>query len=279
MNVHLIVPSYNNPASTVDCVRSAIETTMDAPFETTIHLFNHWEKDMGAAICASIQDRNPLFVRLYNYRQNRGLAKSWNDGIRMALAEGADVIVIANADIRFGPGSLAQLVKTAYEFRTERPITFVSGHHGKNGRDESFGHSLFAITPTFVKRLGYWDQNFKKAYYEDSDMDRRRARAGVLSADAGVLDVYHEGSESIYLSSPEEEAAIRLQQDANRRYYYQKWGKNEEYPCPFDLERPPWLPNKNWGQDLQETLMRIEWENREDPYPGFGLPDPPAVRL
>jgi GT2 family glycosyltransferase len=199
--------------------------------------------------------------------------------MKMAFDEGADVVVVANADIRFGPGSLAQLVKTADAYKKERPITFCSGHHGKNGKGHSFGHSLFAVTKSFTERVGYFDQNFKKAYYEDSDMDRRRDRAGVLSADAGILDVYHEGSESIFLADPEEEKAIRDQQERNARYYHQKWGASEEYPCPFNLELPPWLPNRNWGPDLQEILQRIPWERREDPYPGYGIPDPPAVGL
>lgn len=279
MNVHLIIPSYNNPVSTRDCVISAHGELATSQHDFTIHLFNHWEKPEGSRICAGLQLDGFNSVRFYNYRQNRGLAKTWNEGMKIAFDEGADVVVIANADIRFGPGSLKALVETADAYRKDRPVTFCSGHHGKHGKGHSFGHSLFAVTENFIKRVGYFDQNFKKAYYEDSDMDRRRDRAGVLSADAGILDVYHEGSESIFLADPEEEAAIRAQQDANSKYYYMKWGNNEEHPSPFNLELPPWLPNRNWGPDLQEILQRIPWERREDPYPGFGVPDPKPVRL
>jgi hypothetical protein len=96
---------------------------------------------------------------LHAHGRNRGLSRTWNDGLLAGYADGADVVIITNDYVRFGPGDLDRLAQAAADQR-DRYIVSCAGPHGRYGqRMPSHGFSCFAINPIALGVIGCFDEN------------------------------------------------------------------------------------------------------------------------
>jgi GT2 family glycosyltransferase len=130
---------------------------------------------------------------------NMGVAASWNHLLR---AHGRSDVVISNDDLTVRADGIERLV----------------------GPEERFvlgcGFSLFLWRAGLSDVVGYFDEGFWPAYYEDADMWIRLRRAGVS---AGVVhDVVdkHVGSATL-----KHDARLRRMADASRERFIAKWGR------------------------------------------------------
>lgn len=128
---------------------------------------------------------------------------------------------IANADIVFGPGDLANLDRVMAE----------PGPKWVGIND----WRVFGLSAAVVERVGFFDENFHPCYCEDADYEYRCSLAGVpWGAIPGTTT--HERSVTI----KEARYAARNAQTypANRAYYREKWGGElrggETFTTPFD---------------------------------------------
>lgn len=171
------------------------------------------------------------------------LSAAWNIGIKRGLAEDSDYIIIPNNDLIFHPDAIDNLVK----FAEEHPefIMWTSAEHANmrtiktaeygDSFDEHPHFSCFMVSPKTVKILrekeentgepypGFFDENYKPAYFEDGDMHNRILRAGQKAGKTASSLFYHFGSRTIKV---DEELNMKNKRsyETNRAYFQKKWG-------------------------------------------------------
>ena len=97
--------------------------------------------------------------------------------------------------------------------------------------------SCFMLTPEVVEKVGYFDESFYPAYFEDNDYAYRMSLAGLLTKVRQVkTGMKHIGSATITAFTPEQLAKHHRNFNKNSEYYTQKWGgqpHHEHYKTPF----------------------------------------------
>jgi hypothetical protein len=199
-----------------------------------------------------------------DYGVNRGLAKSWNEGLLWGHEQGFDVVLVVNEDVTFGVGDVDRLAETAVQ-RRDCPIVMGRAYHHSE-RVWSFSeYGCFGVNRIALDTLGCFDENFFPIYCEDSDYRRRLRLAGLTPAICESTRIVHGGSRS--LSQPAVARQNSVTYARNRSYYQRKWGGEgggERFERPFDDARFTWF---------------IDPRVRETPYPGFNRTDQAIVQL
>jgi len=126
------------------------------------------------------------------------------------------------------PGQLKKLAK-----RLENPFVGILCDESQNG------YSSMVFTPELLYEVGYLDENFFPAYYEDNDHRYRMKLAG-LEWEYLPLQYTHRVSSTLK-SSEEFQKKNQKTFAENCRYYIEKWGgtpTQEKYETPFNMELP-----------------------------------------
>jgi GT2 family glycosyltransferase len=262
MNIHLIVVAYG----IADELVALFEAATSEKHEVVWHLFLHSQNPQVVEVCETFCQRGGRAVCYYPYGVNRGLAKSYNEGILAAFEGGADVVILSNDDIVPGDGDLDRLAEAAFEMKADSSIYAVecAGFDRRMNRRCSMGSGFFALLPAAVETIGMYDENFFPMYWEDIDYKRRAALAGLRAGYVEDTKVIHEGSKSIHtvagLMEQHEKTFHR-----NRLYYEAKWGgaaDDERFTRPFNA----------FG-------LRIAPGTRHHPYGGYDRTDQAIVRM
>ncbi len=208
-------------------VRGAQSTRHDV----WIYLSLHSTRPDVIRVCGTICQQ--YRTQYFPYGYNRGLARSLNDAMLFAWAEGADVVINCNDDVTWGEGDVDRLAEAAMDQRQYYAVS-ASGWHGGRPERDSMGYCVIAFNPISLSRIGCFDENFFPAYFEDVDHHRRAKLAGLLEGHCEQTGCYHEGSLSLSLDHE-----FRIENDRsfqlNQRYWQRKWGPaGAEYGTPFD---------------------------------------------
>jgi GT2 family glycosyltransferase len=189
-------------------------------------MFASVDVDIGETI---VVDNGDLFggsdpdVTIVRPGGNLGVAASWNHIIK--IRPKAPWWAIASFDIEFGPGDLQRLTD---HMETVGGLAMLGGF-------EAFG-----IDHDTVRRVGWFDENYVPAYFEDNDYDYRCRLAGVslVSLPSGMR---HQISSTIRGSdSYQRQNAVTF--PLNHRYFIEKWGGppyQERFTTPFDKGGDP----------------------------------------
>jgi GT2 family glycosyltransferase len=228
--VDLVTAAYNSGA----CVGRLLESARSrGGHRVRVRLFLHSGHEPTVAACERAA-RSPAVV-YYAYGHNRGVSRSWNDGILDAYANGADAVVVANDDVAFSDGDLDTLVEKA-ERRRDSYIVTCAGPHAYYRRVlPSHGYACFAINPVALEQVGCFDENFFPAYCEDQDYAHRAALAGLGEENCPDTMVHHDGSGTI-MRDPAVAIRNGHTQSMNILYYRRKWGGDpgaEQFGHPF----------------------------------------------
>lgn len=173
----------------------------------------------------------PIVVQ--NWSNNIGVSAGWNFGLRTAIAENIDYLLIPNDDVILHPATLYKLMGELQD------KIFITGSAGSSveAYDEHPDFACFMVQPhKFVERYGWFDENFSPAYFEDNDMAYRIKLAGdkyIRRLDATFT---HAGSVTQNMDGPVVSSAMF---ERNRAYYRTKWGADplaEIYTHPFNDE-------------------------------------------
>ena len=165
---------------------------------------------------------------------NLGVAGSWNLGLNMLKNEKDHLLIIGNDDNKLTPIAIEEFVRLA----EENPTHGFFGTHGAL-------FSLFAVRPDIaIKTIGYFDDGFYPAYYEDNDYHYRMKLAGLdfiyTNKELFELGVDGAGSQTLNssITSDEDRDMIFKGFQANKSRYKAKWGgepHKEKYTTPFNL--------------------------------------------
>jgi GT2 family glycosyltransferase len=150
-------------------------------------------------------------------RTNLGVAASWN--FIMKTHPEASWWMISNHDVVFFPGTLKRLA----DAMSDGGVAMLGGF------------AVFAISREVITKVGWFDENYAPAYYEDNDFDYRCRLAGVKirSLPASLL---HQTSSTLR-EDPEYKAQNGRTFAANKARYLAKWGGEpyrEKFTTPFD---------------------------------------------
>jgi GT2 family glycosyltransferase len=135
---------------------------------------------------------------------------------------------ILSVDWHPKPGELERLAK-----RLEDPFLAILCDETQNG------YSSMIFTPVLLYEVGYLDENFFPAYYEDNDHRYRMKLAG-HKWEYFPLEYEHKVSSTL---KSKHEFQVKNQKTfaENGRYYLEKWGgmpTQEKYETPFDMDLP-----------------------------------------
>lgn len=251
MNVHIVTIAYGLATD----LRTLFATASSQRHRVTWHLFRHAAYPDVDGACDDLVQWYSVID--YPYRVNRGVAKSWNEGILNAYAGGADVVIVSNDDIVLSPGDLDRLAEAAAEQRGHYVVT-CHGYDKGNGKHGSMRFGFFAVNPLAIEVIGMFDENFFPMYWEDIDYQRRASLAGLTWGHVADTSLIHQGSKSIH-TVPGLMAQHHRTFVANREYYERKWGNIQgAYDVPFNMPR---------------FDLRIAPEDRGQPYPGHNRTD------
>lgn len=259
MRIALITIGYNLPGATTRLLDSARQGCCH---ELVSLLILHSRMPDKVREMETLANRPDVVYR--DYGVNRGLAKSWNEGILWGYEQGFDVVLVVNEDVTLGAGDTRRLAELAVQRRASHLITGRAYHHSEKAWSSS-EYGCFAINPIALSTLGCFDENFFPIYCEDSDYRRRARLAGLCPALCEGTAIVHGGSQS--LSQPQVARQNSVTYVRNRHYYQRKWGGEgggEQYGRPFDDPRFTWF---------------IDPRLRSGPYPGFDRTDQSLVQL
>lgn len=223
-----------------------------------LHLHSQYPNVMAA--CERLAQRED--VRYFAHGVNRGLAKSFNDTLLLAHAEGAQLVINSNDDSLWSEGDLDRLIEKALENPQVGSISCLGSHAGR--AIEEMGHSAAAFNWIAFDKVGMFDENFFPAYHEDVDYGHRLKLAGLEHLICEGTFVQHKGSGSINMNLELRELIYETFA-RNEQYYIRKWGGNcgqEAYTHPFN--RFP---------------LYIAPEERHAPYPEYNRTDQEIVTL
>lgn len=159
-----------------------------------------------------------LNVRVVSTGHNIGVSASWN--LIFKLTPNVPWWMVINSDVVFYPQSLTQ---------AESLVTNENGVHSFGG------FAVFSISPDVIDTVGWFDESFVPAYFEDNDYRYRCFLAGVPWYDHEPVHV-HKGSSVIRSDSRYQENNNRTF-PMNSEYYQSKWGgpvTKETYRSPFN---------------------------------------------
>lgn len=99
-----------------------------------------------------------------NRKKNYGVAGAWNLGVDKVINENIDWLVICSESVRFGPNAAKDIQKSLDEASPEDMVIEA---------DNGFGWHLIAIRRELFLTVGYFDEVFFPAYFEDNDFAYR----------------------------------------------------------------------------------------------------------
>jgi GT2 family glycosyltransferase len=203
----------------------------------------------------------------YKDPQVSSLAACWNMGIKRAIADGCSHFLVLNNDLILSPNLIDNLVRKMdtgrYVMATgvneqeglEKPQDMLEKYveYDENETDRQHpDFSCFMINKRTIDRIGYFDENFMVAYFEDGDFHARIALAGEIAVSTISAIYYHFASKTVqendYLKPIVREAFI-----GNKAYFIKKWGIEPVGDVPKMLEVYYKTPFNDPSRDLKDT--------------------------
>jgi GT2 family glycosyltransferase len=187
----------------------------------------------------------------------RSVAGAWNEGCKLALADGADYIPIVANDTRLRDNCLDELIEFGQKSETDlwSGISFncrndINPYQVTDGAD----FSCVMMRPSTLEKHGFFDHNYRPAYFEDNDYYGRVILGAGTCKVVHRAQFFHHGSMTIR-EDPEMAHHVSYWFEKNRAYFFRKWGVvcpenspegilQHYYRHPFnDVNKPlTWFP-------------------------------------
>lgn len=252
--VLIIIPVMNLwDRYTIHCMESIYASEAQVPFEVVI--VDNGSTDETVNKAEDFGNRKmPGRLHVIQNGANKGCAGGWNKGVEFGMEHGFNYMLIANNDVLFSPKTIQALydrikkgdkmlvsaIDVAYEVTIPQQVTDPT--HPVNNKDiteaPSPHFSCFMISKECVEKVGYFDEGFFPAYFEDNDYHYRiKLVAGNEAAIAVTSAVfYHYGSrtQNQEAGQPVVPGPVFKQ---NETYFISKWGGvpgRETFTNPFN---------------------------------------------
>lgn len=206
MDYCILIPTINRKDLLTEALRYYAENYPD------VTLFI---KDNGNQGIVKLNENTKIYENIIG---EVGVAASWNFLIKNAITEGFKKFLVLNDDIILGRNQyeLSALISTWGDFCIPRPF---------------YNWSAFFLTENAYLKIGLFDENFKKAFFEDNDYAYRAKLAEIHIEYKDELNPKIYKNSQTILVNPLLGGYLE-----NREYFIKKWGglPNEEiYKTPF----------------------------------------------
>lgn len=174
-----------------------------------------------------------IIYKDYNYKF-QSISQIWNHFIESA---DLDYYFIVNDDLVFGSGFLNSFIESTISNPNKLQIT------------KNLPFACFSITPYIIQKYGMFDENFKLAYWEDSDYVTNILRDKVTQPTQDTMLYNAEDSEDILLFNKNDEYQI---QHVHCGTYKNSTEEHRNYI----------------NQCIQKNLMyyNLKWKNKNKPF-------------
>lgn len=190
---------------------------------------------------------------VFDWHENKGVAASWNLGIKTAINRfDCNYFFVPNNDILLHSEAVDRLIEatgpTSAVLTTGFDVcglvnqpedVFFMPPPGKGELSEAPEFSCFLLTKKAISKVGYFDENFYPAYFEDNDYHYRIKMAGEKALKIHDALYFHYGSRTIR-DNPDVRAVSNRFYLENKAYFVRKWGGEpgrEKYKYPFGFKR------------------------------------------
>jgi len=239
MRCDIIIPVWNQPDVTKDCIDSILKNTA-YPFRLII-IDNGSGKPTADYLKSLNSVKDPDLLLIKN-AENLGFVKATNQGM---LASDAPTVCLMNNDTIVTPewlGEMIRVIETSPEIGIVNPSSNTLGQHAPRGESvESYASSLkrfkgqtqemysvrgfcMLIKRAVIGRIGFFDEEYGTGYFEENDYSVRAHKAGFRIVRAKGAYVYHK-EETTFKCMVNKSALFK----ASEKVYNRKWGR------PLDL--------------------------------------------
>lgn len=208
----------------VNCVSYTKQAEASARPRAQLYLIDNGSTDGTRSWAQGRSDAGLL--RYLPQDGNIGVARSWNLGIRRAFEDGYQTVLVSNNDVVYADDTILALEHWHKE--TRGFITVHSLAYMEAVREQRRVHELvpspdfagFIISYEIVEKIGWFDEEYVQAYWEDLDYVIRLKDAGIVYGRAMDALVCH------YHSRTTQEGGVRAYPyfEDNRRRFIKKWG-------------------------------------------------------
>ena len=149
-----------------------------------------------------------------NFPKNAGVARSWNIGIHMAYDKlGSHYAVVINDDVE-----LHEDINKCVDVADSANPSLI----------KMCDYACFMILRKAISRVGYFDEAYWPAYYEDIDYENRLVIAGICSI--------HLPFNLTHVVNGTRKGGIDIDTNRSGKHYLAKWGSYDpapahKYPC------------------------------------------------
>jgi len=223
-----------------------------------IPVLNNFDQAIDLIYSAKTQE-NELKVYIQpQHRYQVPLSAAWNKGMKEAIRDGCDYIIISNDDVLFAPWTIdswveqaksapEKIVLTAPLDVTETYFDPFEVCFGSEEDDYTFKEqelfSCFMVKADFYEKCGWFDENFDPCWWEDNDMHYRIKLLG-FDVQKFKVPYIHLGSQTT------KKMNLPINSLKSQEYYKKKWGSNnrnlvEQYLIPYNnstLTPKDWIP-------------------------------------
>lgn len=167
--------------------------------------------------------RNATVIQSNIQNRQLGVAGAWNTIIR--LYPSAYEWIFLNDDFMFC---------SQEDYR--KFIAFSNTHFNADIITTKAGFACFILRPSAISKIGYFDENFYPAYYEDCDYMYRAKLCGASVVECPDINYVHHGSTTIKNDPKYDPNTFPF--PFCREYYIAKWGGDkghEIFTKPFNI--------------------------------------------
>ena len=221
----IVIPVFNQLYFTKQCLASLIPTIEK---KVRVVVINNGSSDETQAYLETVEG-----IEVIHNEQNLGCAPAWNQGVKHLATEWT---VILNNDTLLTEGWLQGLLRAAEQERLgivspamrEGEFNYDLVEYAKDYLEKmatfhrlQFAHGVcFMVRRSTFEQIGYFDEGFKIATYEDTDFWRRANQAGIRIAITGAAFIHHFGFGTQSLHRRQGKPPHEID---NQAYFRKKW--------------------------------------------------------
>lgn len=186
--------------------------------------------DNGGKLTGYRNRAHTVPVEIVRPGKNLGVGPAWNTLARSYLKTAQDRLLICGDDTTLQPDVMEQVLLTM----SNTGADFVFPDPARSTMPQMF--TCFLVRKSLFDKVGYFDEKFWPAYFEDNDFHRRMKLAGAIESVA-PCGYDHLNSGTMKSFTPEETERHHERFRACRDYYIEKWGGlpgAERFSDPFD---------------------------------------------
>lgn len=252
IKIAVCIPAFSNAENIKNCIDSLIKSNNNF-YDLSILLYNNSATQEIVDICKEYAVKYN-FIQLFDYRINRGCSVTWNDAIEHVYFLKPNYyssLIFVNDDIQFLENSFVDFVQASLKNPDIPVIT--------SGDISADGYSVFSYSRFAYEKIGFFDENIRPAYFEDSDFATRIEKLNLKHKQLKI-NINHIGSASGSNSEAKDELeSIHLPR--TKVYYHSKWDN------PVIFKGFP--TNFIWPFNRKEERYRISYWERKRPHPVF----------